>query len=167
MDKQEVAEDIRVRDVEVMFECWKGNIAVELRLVSPLSTIEVSEETYVLLYIFLPDLYRALPHLKPHLCCMIVHEAIEGRRKGGSCILGLLLIYVASIWAIIVARLWLRWRWRAHHGDCRKMLGNGVVKRWRVGWRRRVGASMHGEDASSREDNVCAVSGQMITDCFQ
>lgn len=93
-----------------------------------------SVKTHVLIDIVLPNLERALAHLKAHLGGLIVHEATEGWRKAAATALRRLLSHVdAAVGAAVVALLRLRW-WRPELRDGGDMLGDGVVERRGVRW---------------------------------
>jgi len=91
--------------------------------------MEYRVKTHVLVDIVLPNLQRALAHLKPHLCGLVVHETAECRRKAAATALRLLLSHIpAAVGAAAVALLRLR-RWRPELRDGGDMLGNRVVQR--------------------------------------
>lgn len=106
---------------------------------------------YALFHILLSGYHGLLAYLDPHLRGLIVHEAPErgrelapsGLRLAGSAHLSAHVL--AAVGRAVVAPGLGLGRWGgAHHGDCRDMLGDGVVEgRGVSGWGV-VGAALHG-----------------------
>ena len=93
------------------------------------NVLDFQEKSHILIDIVLPNLQRALAHLKAHLCGLVVHEATECWRKAATTALSGWLSHVsAAIGAAVVALLRLR-RWRPKLRDGGDMLGDGVVER--------------------------------------
>lgn len=95
-------------------------------------------------HVFGSSPHGLLAYLEAHLRGLIVDDAAEvevGRELAASSIARLLLAAVGR--SAVLAVLGLRRGWRAHHGDRRNMLGNWVVERRGVRWRRVVAGPLH------------------------
>lgn len=114
-DECELVQDVRVRDVEVVFEGRYGNVAVKLSMVSTghLARIQTGEYNmaipYILLHVFLSRQHRGLADLEAHLCRRIVDESSKRRGKHAAAALGgTRLIWVAIARALRLGN-WGRW----------------------------------------------------------
>ena len=99
---------------------------------------------YTGFHVFGSPSHCLLAYLEAHLRGLVVDDAAEvevGAELTASSVGHLLL---AAIWrSAVLAVLRLRRGWRAHHGDGRDMLGNGVVERRGVRWRGIVPGPLH------------------------
>lgn len=100
--------------------------------------------SYTGFHVFGSSSHCLLAYLEAHLRGLVVDDAAEvevGRELTASSIVCLLLAAIGR--SAVLAVLGLRRGWRAHHGDGRDMLGNWVVERRGVRWRRIVAGSLH------------------------
>lgn len=83
-DESEFIQDVGVGNIEVVFESWYGDIAIELvkleLRVTPNKTLIILN-AYILLHVFLTSCHRCLSHLEAHLSCRFSHEPSETRGK--------------------------------------------------------------------------------------